>query len=246
MPDLLLSAFVIFCRVGGCLMVMPGYASPRVSMQVRLFIALSASLAVAPLMMANVLPVVSNASTSFLYLIILSELMIGIVIGIFGRAFFAMLQMLMGAAANASSFSMPAALPEDNEQIPPLAGIVTLSATAMLFISGAHLDVFLALAESYAAVPVQGLFMPDAATMQLADRLTRGALLALRITAPFFVFGIIINLALGLTNRLMPQMPVYFVGLPLIVIGGVFVLYLTISEMISLFFNGLGTWLMLE
>ncbi|WP_208975936.1 flagellar biosynthetic protein FliR [Pseudovibrio exalbescens] len=245
-PTLLLSAFVIFCRVGGCLMVMPGFASPRVALRVRLFIALSATLAITPLLLSQVQPAVAQADTGQLVRIILAELIIGIVIGLFGRAFFAMLQMLMGAAANATSFNMPVPMVEDNEQVPPLAAIVTLSATAMLFISDAHIDVFMAIAQSYAAVPVEGAFMPNAATLQLADRLTQGALLALRITAPFFVYGVIINLSLGLTNRLMPQLPVYFVGLPIIVLGGVFVLYLTISEMISLFFNGLGMWLVLE
>ena len=40
-PQALLATFLIFCRVGTCLMLMPGFSSPRVPMRVRLFLAVS-------------------------------------------------------------------------------------------------------------------------------------------------------------------------------------------------------------
>lgn len=46
--DAVLIAFVLFCRIGGCLMLMPGFSSNRVPVNVRLFIAFSATLALTP------------------------------------------------------------------------------------------------------------------------------------------------------------------------------------------------------
>ena len=34
-PDTVLHAFLIFCRIGACLMLMPGFSSPRVPVRFR-------------------------------------------------------------------------------------------------------------------------------------------------------------------------------------------------------------------
>lgn len=227
-------------------MAMPGFSSPRVMIRVRLFIAISATLAISPLILVVVQPIISAAPVDELLRIILVEILIGLLIAAFGRAFFAMLQMMAGAAANASSFNQPVAIVEEFQQLPPMAGLITLSATAMLFITGAHADVFIGLAESYRTIPVGGDFVPAAALDQFSTKLMQAMLLALRITSPFLIYGIVVNLTLGLTNRLMPQMPVYFVALPAVMMGGLFILWQVIAELLRLFYAGLGNWLVLQ
>ena len=245
-PTVILSVFLVFCRVGACLMAMPGFSSPRVMIQVRLFIALSASLAISPLILPLIQPFVEAATLDQVLLIIVVELLIGFLIASFGRAFFGALQMIAGAAANASSFNLSMPTVEELQTLPPMAGLITLTATAMLFISGAHADVFMALAESYRAVPVGSSFVPAAAVDQYAGKLVEGLILALRICSPFLIYGVIVNLTMGLTNKLMPQMAVYFVGLPAVMMGGLFILWHVITELLHLFFAGLGNWLVLQ
>ena len=53
-PQVLLATFLIFCRIGTCLMLMPGFSSPRVPVRVRLFLAVAVTLALAPLLVTNV------------------------------------------------------------------------------------------------------------------------------------------------------------------------------------------------
>ncbi|MCB1466086.1 MAG: flagellar biosynthetic protein FliR, partial [Rhizobiaceae bacterium] len=40
-----IAAFLAFCRIGGCFMIMPGLSSARVPLQIRLFLALAISAA---------------------------------------------------------------------------------------------------------------------------------------------------------------------------------------------------------
>lgn len=227
-------------------MAMPGFSSPRVMIQVRVFIAISATLAISPLVLPFVQPVIETASLDIVLMIIVVELLIGFLIASFGRAFFGALQMMAGAAANASSFNQPGPTIVEFQSLPPMAGLITLTATAMLFISGAHADVFLALAESYRAVPVGSSFVPEAAVDQYMTKLIEGLVLALRICSPFLIYGVIVNLTMGLTNKLMPQMAVYFVALPAVMMGGLFILWHVITELMRLFFAGLGNWLALQ
>lgn len=48
--------------------------------------------------------------------------------------------------------------------------------------------------------------------------------MAFTLAAPFLITSIIYNLALGVINRAMPQLMVFFVGAPVITFGGLFIL----------------------
>ncbi|MCI0600218.1 MAG: flagellar biosynthetic protein FliR, partial [Beijerinckiaceae bacterium] len=58
--DAVLGAFVLFCRIGGCLMLMPGFSSSRIPVSVRLFIAFSVTLALTPLLSREVAKSLAN------------------------------------------------------------------------------------------------------------------------------------------------------------------------------------------
>ncbi|HTV69398.1 MAG TPA: flagellar biosynthetic protein FliR, partial [Rhizobiaceae bacterium] len=45
LDGVVLAAFLAFCRVGGCFLVMPGLSSARVPIQIRLFVAIAATAA---------------------------------------------------------------------------------------------------------------------------------------------------------------------------------------------------------
>ena len=47
----------------------------------------------------------------------------------------------------------------------------------------------------------------------------------------------------GLANKLIPQIPVYFIATPFVLAGGFVILYLTIGESLRLFMMGFMGWL---
>jgi len=49
------------------------------------------------------------------------------------------------------------------------------------------------------------------------------------------VFGLVFNIGLGVLARLMPQMQVYFVGVPLSILAGFLILALVITAMMGTF-----------
>jgi flagellar biosynthetic protein FliR len=66
---------------------------------------------------------------------------------------------------------------------------------------------------------------------------------ALRITSPFFLYAITVNLAMSLINRLTPQIAIFYVATPFIVAGGLLLLYFTAQPMLSEFMNAFAAWL---
>jgi flagellar biosynthetic protein FliR len=64
--------------------------------------------------------------------------------------------------------------------------------------------------------------------------------IGIQLSAPFLVFGLVFNLGLGVLARLMPQMQVFFVGMPLSIIAGFFILLAVVATMMGTFLEYFG------
>jgi flagellar biosynthetic protein FliR len=112
-----------------------------------------------------------------------------------------------------------------------LAGVVALFATDM------HYMVLRALVDSYS------LFHPGAPPMfgdmalLFAQLVGRSFTMALQIAMPFIVLGLVFNTILGLISRLMPQIQIFFVGVPFQLMGGILILVLTSSAAVTFFLS---------
>ena len=90
----------------------------------------------------------------------------------------------------------------------------------LLFATDSHHLVIAALNDSY-AIFSPGELMPSGDVAALATRAFAAAFkIGMQLSAPFLVFGLVFNIGLGVLARLMPQMQVYFVGVPLSILAG--------------------------
>jgi flagellar biosynthetic protein FliR len=243
-PTLVLSAFVVFCRIGGCILLMPGFSSPRIPVQARLFVAIAVSLAMTPLVLDDVEPLVNKAAPFALLTIMVSESLKGIVIGLLGRLFFIALETLGMAISMSIGLSANLGAPVDeSEALPALVTLITLGATLLLFVTDLHWEIFRGLSASYVVLPVHDGFDPRLSMVQLVDASTRTFILTLRIASPFLIFSIIANIAIGVINKLVPQIPVTFVSTPFLLFGGGLLFYFTISPALDMFTAAFGSWL---
>lgn len=243
-PATVLAVFAIFCRIGGCLMLMVGFSSPRVPVQMRLFLSLAVTLALSPLLIDQIKPFVTNASPAALLYLIGAETFTGSLFGLLGRIFFLALQFMVMAIASYIGFSALPGVPIDEaEPLPSIVSLITMGATVLFFVTDQHWEVLNVLVSSYSAWPVGSAFSVQGGLIQIADRLNESFLLALRMSGPFLVYGIIFNLAIGLINKLTPQIPVYFVSLPFATMGGLILLYFTAGDFLNLYIAGFAAWL---
>lgn len=243
-PSLVLSAFVVFCRIGGCILLMPGFSSPRIPVQARLFVAIAVSLAMTPLVIDDVQPMVGKASPFALVAVMLFESLKGIVIGLLGRLYFIALETMGMAISMSIGLSANLGAPVDeSEALPAVVTLITLGATLLLFVTNLHWEVFRGLSASYVVMPVRDGFDPRMSMVELVDGATKTFILTLRIASPFLIFSIIANVAVGLINKLVPQIPVMFVSTPFLLFGGGLLFYFTISPALDMFTAAFGSWL---
>lgn len=243
-PQVVLATFLIFCRIGTCLMLMPGFSSPRVPGRVRLFLVLAVTLALAPLLLPTVQPAIKSDAPVAVFALVASETMIGAIIGLMGRMFFLALQ-FAGATITAllGLSNTPDAHIEETEPVAAVAGLITVTAAVLIFVTDLHWEVLRALVESYAAVPVAKELAANFGIVKITDALTDAFLLALRVSAPFIVYSLMINLMFGILGKLTPQIPVYFISIPFVLAGGGLILYFTAGEILQIFMTGFSEWL---
>jgi flagellar biosynthetic protein FliR len=237
-----LATFLVFCRIGTCMMVAPGYSRSNIPVQVRLFLAINVTLMLAPLLEATVRPAVEGAATSAIVRLIFSELMIGLVIGLSARVFFAALETMATFIASAIGLST-AGVVEDGEHVPALVPIITVSAIVLFFMTDQHWELLRGLISSYRIwLPAVGI-TGDNSVAQLVDHLSQAFTLALRVASPFVIYAVIVNFAVGIANKLTPTIPVYFISTPFVLLGGLMLLYLTSGEIVLQFNNAFAAWL---
>ena len=243
-PKAALGAFVLFCRIGGCLMLAPGFSNTQIPTQVRLFVALAVTLTLTPLLLERVPSAALGDDPILTLRTIVVESLVGGMIGLLARLFYFALEALAVGAASMLGFSSPSGFQiEGDEPMAPLATLISFAAIALLFAANLHWELLRGLVASYDVVPVGADFNARLALKQIADVLGELFRLALRIASPYVIYALVVNLALALVNRLTPQIQVFFVATPFVAAGGLLLLYFTIKPAIEAFISGFGVWL---
>ncbi|MFN7103024.1 MAG: flagellar biosynthetic protein FliR [Pseudorhizobium sp.] len=237
----ILALFLAFCRMGGCIMVLPGFGSSRVPTNVRLIVAIAVSMAVLPLLWDVIYPRVSSPAPVYIGLIV-SETMIGVVYGLIARLYTLGMQYAGAILTMSIGFTAPGGVDvlEDTSEN-QLTSLLSFSALLMLFMLDFHHVIFRALVESYTATPVGGVIDSQKMLITLTDTLRATTDLMLRLASPFLIYGLMFNVGIGLINKLAPQIPVFFISTPFLLAGGLFLLYLSIAAFIRQFADGFAT-----
>lgn len=241
--NLILPVFVLFCRIGGCLVVAPGVSNAQIPMQIRLFVAVAITLALSPLLIeAPKLRHLGDDPITLLHLIVMESL-IGVMIGTLGRLFFSALETLAVATANMLGMTNPfGVLVDPQQQSPPLATVITMAATTLIFVTDLHWEIVRGIVSSYTVLPVAIDFDPSYSVRRMGFALGQAFLIAIRVASPFFLFSVVANFGLTLVNRVTPQISIFYLAPPFILAGGLTLLYFVVKAELGQFMDGFMAW----
>jgi flagellar biosynthetic protein FliR len=234
LPALAAAFMLTFARVGTMVMLLPGIGEQTMPPRMRLTIALVLS--------AVVLPAHQKAYTVDLtalapiIVMLVQEIIVGLVLGVTARLAISALQIAGSVVAQQFGLGFVTAIdPTQNQQGLLVGNFLTLLGITLIFATDMHHLVIEALNDSY------NIFQPGEMplTGDVAKHVTQVVAAAFRIgiqlAAPFLVFGLLFNLGLGVLARLMPQLQVFFIGLPLSILLGLLLLMAVIGAMMGTF-----------
>jgi flagellar biosynthetic protein FliR len=234
------AAFVlILARVGALVMLLPALGEENVSPRFRLTIAVMLALVFWPF--ARPLYAVDPADPARLIGLLVSEIGVGLVLGIVARFVMSALSVAGNVIANQLGLGFVMTVdPTQGQQGAIVGAFLTLVGLTLIFATDLHHLAIGAIGASYEAFR-PGAF-PDAGdAARLAISAAEDAFrIGIQLSAPFLVFGLIFNLGLGVLSRLMPQLQVFFVAAPLSLIAGFALLALVIGVLMNVFLEGVG------
>lgn len=240
----ILGFVILFCRLGGCIMVAPGFSSPRIPVQVRLFIAIGITLALSPILSQEITVALSAVPTHQQPLLIVQETALGVLIGFMARCFFLALQFASTAISNFIGLAGIPGIPlEEGDTGSPLATLTSTAAVLVVFTLGLHVELLSALIDSYTVVPVARALGAELALANALAVISETWLLALRLSGPFLLYGVIVNFALALGNRFAQQISVYHATTGAVMLGGFLIFYLIWMDWIMVFADAYRSWL---
>ena len=233
MANQLLSAeifgfMLVFVRLGAGAMVLPGIGENYVYARVRLGVALALTVVIYPLVRDG-LPEAPE-SVPALVMLISFEALHGIFVGGVARLMMAAMHTAGAVIAFQSGLAYAQTLdPSQGTQSALLSTLMVLIGTLAIFASGLHYELIGALRDSYTLFPAGGV-PPAAGFAELATRIVAGAFaVGVQIAAPFFVFAISFYVGVGLLQRLIPQVQIFFVVMPLQVMLGLTLIAITLA-----------------
>ena len=237
-----LGVALVFARLGAALMFMPGFGESAVPMRVRLLFALVLSVALQPATPAVDGLVAATAPVLMLPLLGI-ETAIGLWIGLTARILMSALQFAgfqIGIVMGLSNAFAPGLGSFEGSTM--LASGLLMAGVALIFATELHHLIIGALLLSYDVFPVGFAPTGDLAA-QIAAAAAASFRIGLSISAPFLVVGLLLNLGLGLANRMMPTLPVFFVAVPVLIAAGFVVLVASGPTLFEGFLAAFARWL---
>jgi len=242
-PSNLFVFIVVFARIGSALMLLPPFGDAFVFTRTKLVLALAVSALATPLAEPT-LPVLPSGPLA-LAVILISEILVGLFIG--GVARFLLSGRHTASMIVAYQTGLAAALvfdPSAGQQSVVIGRFFNLMALTLLFTTGLHHVLLMAVLDSYRLMPPGGLPEVGNFAGQAVAFISGSFVIALQVASPVVVIGLLFYLAIGLVARLMPAMQVFFIALPLQVMLGFWVTMVAMSATMLWYFdyieNGIG------
>ena len=241
LPELAALFMLVFARVGTMVMLMPGlgerFVLNRAKLAIAVFLALLLMPVARPLMQVP-------SDPGLLMSLLISEILIGAILGLSARLIMAALQTAGVIMANQIGLGFATAVdPAMGQQNPSIGNFLSILGITLVLVTDLHHLAIAAIHNSYTMLP-PGAYpsVGDASALGL-QAVSKGFSIAVQMSAPFIVFGLLFNLGLGVLARLMPQFQVFFLGAPASILIGMAILAAIVSVMMTVFLGELGSFL---
>lgn len=238
-PEYLTSTFLVFVRIGGLFVAAPFFGHRSIPVRVRvLFAVLLAHLLVGFVPQDSLGPealtLVGMASG------VVVEAFTGLLLGFAAHLIF----WAVSYAGEVLGFQMGLTMaqvfnPIDGTQSNPIGNILSFTFLLIFILLDGHHEVLRAMVVSFEVVPLSGGTLAAASPL-LLNWVGEFFVTALRLAAPFMVTIFLVDVALGVFARMVPQADLFSLGLPAKLLAGLLLLALYMAYFFPVATNLVG------
>jgi flagellar biosynthetic protein FliR len=208
----LVALLLCVARISAWVLIAPPFATSGLPRAIKPVLAIALALAVTPVAAAHT----PSAEVAPLAGALLGNVVIGAGLGFGTRLVFAAVESAGSLIDLFGGFSLAFALDPLSQNNNSVFGrFYTLLTSTLLFATQAHLLVIAGFLRSFQVVPLDGGVSMARLSSQLIPGLTQMFVAALQIAGPLIIVLVLADLAMGLLNRIAPQLNVYSLSFPL-------------------------------
>lgn len=227
-------AFVfIFSRIGSTLMLFPGIGESYVPARMRLMFAFLISFILTEPLLSRIPAIpddVAHLTGTLAY-----EILIGLFYGTYLRLLVGILETSGSIIAIQTGLSNATVLnPTLGVQSALPSALLSITGLVLLFITGLDHVLLRGLVATYDLFPPGGAYLPGDMTQVIIHEVNSSFVIGIELAMPFMVIGLLMYVALALMQRIMPQVQLFLVVLPVQIWGGFILLSLTVASMMTL------------
>lgn len=222
-----------FFRIGALIMVAPLFGTQVVPARVRLIFAIVLTLAVYP-----VLPPMPKIDLVSLpsFVIVAQQVLIGVAMGLILQVLLQVFVVAGQIAAMHMGLGFASMVdPTNGISVTVLSQFYLMLATLLFLAMDGHLVMIQVLVESFHTLPVGMGFISNNALWQLVSWGSWMFASALLMALPIVASMLIINFSLGVITRAAPQLNIFAIGFPAMLVIGLCIVWVTLNDFAPLF-----------
>ncbi len=224
----------IFLRIGSALLLMPGYSSSYINTRMRLSMAIMVSVILVPFL-NNYIPTPAPDMTTNIQMFFV-EICFGIFLGVMMQIMYFAINLCGNFVGQSSGFANAQMFdPTSQNQSIITETFMSTVAITVIFMTDLHHLMLSAVIDSYQVWPVSTSLPVDDFAKFLSTTMNQSFIIGFKIGSPFIAFTLVFYTGMGLLSRLMPQLNIFFLSLPLQIYLGLGLLLITCPAMIMWF-----------
>ena len=229
---------LMFVRVVTMLALLPIFGANYVPVQIKAAMGLLITSALFSVQLAAGLPEFPGTFSIGLFaLLVIKEILVGLALGFASTFLFAAVQFAGRMVDTEMGFGFVEVVDPNTEEMTTVLGqLQTILFTILFLLINGHYFLLITVQRSFDLIP---LFTAAFPAEPMADHITvmtaNVFILGLKLAAPVFVTLFLTQLALGIVARTVPQMNIFFVGLPLKIMIGIGTMIIALPMLASLF-----------
>ncbi|MDR3012487.1 MAG: flagellar type III secretion system protein FliR [Chitinispirillales bacterium] len=229
---------LMFVRVVTMLALLPIFGANYIPAQIKAAFALLLTSVLFSVQLATGLPEFPGTFSLGLFaLLTIKEVLVGLALGFASTFLFAAVQFAGRLVDTEMGFGFVEVVdPNTEETITVLGQFQIILFTMMFLLINGHYFLLVTVQRSFEIIPLFTVAFPAGPMTDHITVMTANVfILGLKLGAPVFVTLLLTQLALGIVARTVPQMNIFFVGLPLKIMVGIGTMIIVLPMLASLF-----------
>ncbi len=122
---------------------------------------------------------------------------------------------------------------QNNSQVPVVGNLLNIVLLIVFFCVNGHLKLIAVLHATFEKIPVGHILLSMDFVTVMLEVFSLTFILAIMVAMPLLAAGLILEIAMGVLIRAVPQMNMFVIGIPVKIIVGLFVLLISVSVFVS-------------